>query len=153
MPKKKTPTRVPLVPDKSTPVQMKDGRLRTELGTPVPTRESIVPEYVWGDVFSPELRPARTTTERERAIAHSRSGPFVEADQMESRPLAQKVNRFRATIQQSGNVLSQQQFPAGAYTAGPRDEVGDLGLHDATPNTSSRTANFHGTARQYWEGS
>lgn len=152
MPRKKNDERLPLVPDPSTPVRMKDGRLRTEMGTPVPTREAIVPEYVWGDVYSPELRPAKTTTEREKLVAESRSGPFVEVDQMEYRPLAQKVTRFQATIRQSGNVLSQQ-FPQSAVTAAPRDEVGDMGLDDPSPSTSSPNRNFKGTAAMYWEGS
>lgn len=145
-PRKRKDARVPLTPPVATPTKMQDGREKTLLGTPVPRRDTRVePAPPWKEVYSPALWPAKG----DEAKVSGHTGPFVEAERpLTYSPLGQKVERYQAFISEPSSVLSSGQFPA-SYTAGPRS---DDGTTDASPNTSSLSANFRGSATRNWEG-
>lgn len=150
MPRKKsdsrTDGRVPLVPEKATPLHKDEhGRWVTELGAPAPLKnDRVEPNYVWGSVYSPTIQPADVEG-MERGIS-GHTGPFIEAQKVDDRAVPAK--RYQAFISEPSSVLSSGQFPA-SYTAGPREEDGTT---DSSPNTSSRTAHFRGSATRNWEG-
>lgn len=152
MPRKKTDSRVPLVPDRSNPLTMQDGKLRTNTGSPAPVKNGVEAPYVWREVYSESIR---ATASEEREVAETPPiAPFLVVDKpMTYAPLAQPVKRYTDSVSLTGggSVLSQQQFGKDAVTAAPREQVD--GLQDPTPGgSSSRNRNFRNTAAMNWEG-
>lgn len=147
MPRKKPPTdrvtdRLPLVPDRTLPLHLDDsGRLKTPTGSPAPVKGGIA-KYPW-DAYNPNIQPTNVEGMEKGVSGHI--GPFIEAQKVDDRAVPAK--RYQAFISEPSSVLSEQQFPAGSVSTGPRSEDG---TQDPAPS-KSKNENFRGSASLSWD--